>query len=109
MAKAGENMNIGGTYPQRDVADTAPLFQRVVNEGKTSGNPLQKVEYEIPTNSSSNSSITDHVSKNIQNSEKSRTIKKLSDEQREEGARNCQTLLSTIKSRNGQEDTLSNI
>lgn len=87
-----------GTYPQRDVADTAPLFQRAVNEGKRSGNPLQKVQYEIPTNSSSNNSITDHVSKDIQNSEKSRTIKKLSVEQREKGTRYCQTLRSTLNS-----------
>jgi len=98
-----------GTYPQRDVADTAPLLQRAVNEGKTSGIPLQKVQYEIPTNSSSNNSITDHVTKDIQNSDKSRTSNKLSDEQREKGKRYCQKLLSTMKSGNGQEDTLSNI
>jgi len=87
-----------GTYPQRDVADTAPLFQHAVNEGKTSGNPLQKVQYVIPTNSSSNNSITDHVCKDIQNSEKSRIIEKLSVEQREKGTRYCQTLRSALKS-----------
>lgn len=87
-----------GTYPQRDVADTAPLFQRAVNEGKTSGIPLQKVQYEIPTNSSINNSIKDHVNMDIQNSEKSRAIEKLSDEQREKGTRYCQKLRSALKS-----------
>lgn len=96
--QAWQHYEYWGTYPQRDVADTAPLIQRAVIEGKTSGNPLQKVQYEIPTNSSSNNSKTDHESKDIQNSDKSKTIEKLSDEKKEKGISNCQIILSRLKS-----------